>query len=90
MWFLIGIVVGIAMLALAVWMRIKNVSLTWYEWLIGIAGFLLVLFTLQNVLGLFVEVQPQAAWLMIAIIGLPGLILLAVAWQLAIRRYKAT
>lgn len=62
--------------------------LTWYEWLIGIVGFGLVLFTLQNFVSSFVEIEPQAAYIFLLITGLPALILLVLAWQLAIRRTR--
>jgi len=90
LWFLIGIVLGITLLGLTAWMRGKNVSLTWYEWLIGIVGLLLLLFTIQNFVGSFIEIESTAAWMFLLITGLPALILLVVVWQLAARRNKAT
>ena len=90
MWFIIGIVLGVALLGLVVWMRVKNVSLTWYEWLIGIVGLLLLLFTIQNFVGSLIELETKPALMFLLVAGLPALILLAVAWQLARRRQKAT
>lgn len=88
MWFIIGLILGALLLGLAMYLRSKNISLTWYEWLIGVAGLLLLLFTLQNFFGAFVELETTAAWMFLLITGLPALILLAVAWQLAARRVK--
>jgi hypothetical protein len=90
MWFIIGIVIGALLLGLVAWMRGKNMSLTWYEWFIGVVGLILLLFTIQNFVGSFAELEPTAAWLFLLITGLPALILLAVVWQLAARRNKAT
>ena len=89
MWLIIGLVAGAAILGLVQWMRSKNVSLTWYEWLIGIVGVALLLFTIQNFFGSFTELEPTAAWMFLLITGLPALILLAISWQLAARRQKA-
>jgi hypothetical protein len=90
MWFIIGLILGALLLGLVTWMRRKNISLTWYEWLIGIVGLLLLFLAAQNFFGSFVELEPAAAWMFLLIVGLPALILMAVAWQLAVRRNKAT
>ena len=90
MWFLMGILIGITVLGLTLWIRGKNVKLTWYEWLLGIVGSLLLLFTIQNFAGLLTEVQSQAAWLMVVMIGLPAIILLGVTFQLVRRRNQAS
>jgi len=89
MWLIIGLVAGAAILGLVQWMRSKNVSLTWYEWLIGIVGLALLLFTIQNFFGSFAELEPTAAWMFLLVTGLPSLIFLAVSWQLIARRQKA-
>ena len=88
MWFIIGIVFGTALLALVLWLRSKNIKVTWYEWLIGVIGLALLLYTIQNVVGLLTEIEPTATWMFALAIGLPALILLAVAWQLAWRRNR--
>lgn len=88
MWFIIGLISGVLLLGLVVYLRNKNFNLLWYEWLIGVVGFLLLLYTLQNFFGSFEELEPTAAWMFLLITGLPSLILLAVAWQLAVRRNK--
>jgi uncharacterized membrane protein len=88
MWLIIGLIVGAAILGLAMWMRGKNLSLTWYEWLIGVIGLVLILFTVQNFAGSFAELESNAAYMFLLVTGLPGLILLAVTWQLAVRRSK--
>lgn len=89
MWFIIGMVLGVLLLSLMMYLRSKNITLTWYEWIIGIVGVLLLLFTLQNFFGSFEELEPTAAWMFLLITGLPSLVLLAVTWQLIARRNKA-
>ena len=87
MWFLIAFILGAGLLGLAIWLHNKRISLTWYEWLIGLVGIVLLLFTIQNFTASFAEYNPKAAWLILGFIGLPALILLAVTWQL-VRRHK--
>jgi uncharacterized membrane protein len=89
MWLIIGLIVGAAILGLSVWLRNKGINLTWYEWLIGAIGLVLLLFTIQNFFGSQAELEPNAAYMFLLVTGLPALILLAVAWQLAARRSKS-
>ena len=90
MWFIIGIAATAAVIALVLWLRRRDIKLTWYEWLIGALGLLLLLYTIQNFAGSLVELEPVAAWWMLLFLGLPALILLAVAWQLTARRRRAS
>lgn len=90
MWFIIGIFIGAIMLSLIQWMRNKNISGTWYEWVLGFIGIVLLLFTVQNFFGSFAEVEPKAAYMFLLVTGLPSIILLAVTWQLMIRRHKTS
>ena len=89
MWLIIGFIVGAAILGLAMWLRGKGLNLTWYEWLIGAVGLILLLFTIQNFFGSQAELESNAANIFLLVTGLPALILLAVAWQLAVRRTKS-
>ena len=89
MWLIIGIVVGGALLGLVLRLRTKDISVKWYEWLIGAFGFLLLLFTIDNFVWSFWELEPTAAWMYLLITGLPSLFLLVVTWQLVARRQRA-
>jgi len=86
MMFIVGIIVGIAVLAALAWLRSKNITLKWYEWLIGILGLLALAFTVQNFFASFTELEPDAAWMFLLLTGLPAVILLVVAWRLVARR----
>ncbi len=89
MWFIVGLGAGAVLLALVIWLRSQNIALTWYEWLIGAVGLLLVWFTVQNVAGSLSEIEPTATWMFLLVTGLPALILLAIVWQLVARRQRA-
>ncbi|ACZ61276.1 hypothetical protein [Dehalococcoides mccartyi] len=88
MWMIIGILVGLAIWGVVQFAKNKGLNLTWYDWVIGLLGLGLLLFTFQNFIGAFAEAEDKAAYLFLLVTGLPSLILLAVAWQLAIRRAK--
>jgi len=86
---MIGLIVGAALLALVLWLKGRDIRVAWYEWLIGIVGLLLLLFTIQNLVGSLAELEPTAAYMFLLVTGLPALILLVVAWQLVARRQRA-
>lgn len=85
-----GFIFGAALLWLIPWMRNKGIKTTWYDWVIGVTGILLLLFTIQNIQGSIVEFQPGVGYMFLLVTGLPALILLIVAWQLIARRERAT
>ena len=87
--FLIAGLVGAGVLAMVLWMRNRDIKATWYEWLIGIVGFLMLLFAFQNFFASYAEAESSAAIMFLPVLGLPALILLGVAWQLVARRQRA-
>ena len=90
MWFTVAFFVGAGLVALVLWFRNRNIKVTWYEWLIGALGLLLLLFAIQNFVSAFAELEPQASWKLLLVLGLPALILLGVAGSLVWRRQRAT
>ena len=88
MWLGIGFILGGALIALIIWLINRKVKVTWYEWLIGAIGFALLVFTIQNFFGSFTELEQTAAWMFLLVTGLPALVLIVVAWQLAWRRHR--
>ncbi len=89
MWLIIGLIAGAAVLGLVLWMKGKDVAVKWYEWLIGALGLMLLLFTIQNFAGSLAELESTAANMFLLVSGLPAIILLAVSWQLVVRRQRA-
>ena len=85
---IISFILGIALLGFIMWLKNRKISLTWYEWLIGIVGLALLLFTIQSFTDAMAEVEPKAASIFLLFIGLPSLVLLAISWQLAVRRLR--
>ena len=89
MWFFIALVVGAAFVALEWWTRRQNIVVTWYDRLIGAVGVILLLFTLQFYIGSQLEFAPGPANFYLLVVGLPGLLLIAVAGSLIWRRRSA-
>jgi protein-S-isoprenylcysteine O-methyltransferase Ste14 len=88
-WLIMGIVLGVGVFALINWLNKKNIAVRWYEWLIAFVGLVIFLFAFQNFFAAFDEWEPQAAWKFILVLGLPGLAIIAAAWQLVVSRYRA-
>ena len=89
LWLIIGLVIGGGLLWLVPWLRNRNIVVKWYEWLMGAVGALLLLAAVQHYIGSLSERYPTAGWMGMLSFGLPALILLAVAWQLVLRRQRA-
>ena len=89
MWFFIALILGAAILGLVFWLRNRNMKVAWYDWLIGAVGLLLLLAAVQHYAGSLAELYPTAGWMGALVFGIPGLILLAVSWQLVARRQHA-
>jgi len=90
MWFVIALIVGGLIGAMVLWLRSRDISLTWYEWLIGAVGLTLIFFSIQNYFGSQAEFESTAANLFLLVTGLPGLVLMVVTWQLVARRRRAS
>ncbi|ACZ62462.1 MULTISPECIES: hypothetical protein [Dehalococcoides] len=85
---LIGAVAAIGIFEFFKWLQRKNIKANWYEWLIGVVGFALLLLAVQHLFGAMTELFTFAAWMGFAIIGIPALVLMVIAWQLVARRAK--
>ena len=89
MWVIIALIVGGVLGGLMLWLRATGIKVSWYEWLIGIIGVLLLLFTIQNYIGSQAEFEAKAASMFLLVTGLPAVILIAVAGLLSWRRQRA-
>ena len=88
MWFIFGLVVGAGLIALIMWLSSRKIVVKWYEWIIGAIGLGLLLYMIQNIIGSVREMETTAAWHFLWMIGLPAIILLALALWLPWRRRK--
>ncbi|AHB12909.1 hypothetical protein [Dehalococcoides mccartyi] len=87
-WIVIAILSTLGIMAFINWYKKSRYTVTWYDWTIGIIGFGLLLFTIQNMYASYIENVPVAIWMFALVTGLPALLLLTLVWQLIIRRQK--
>ena len=86
MWFIIALIAGAAIVALVLLLPKRGIKVSWYEWLIGIVGLLVLLFTIQSYLGFTSEGASDAATTALWLMGIPALVLVGVAAALAWRQ----
>jgi len=80
MTFLIGVLLGILLLALVLLLRYYKIDVRWYEWLLAGAGFLLFIFGWQNFVATRAEHwNPGTPATFFLAFGLPGILILLVA-----------
>ncbi len=89
-WLIVGLMLGAGFFALAVYLRSHKILVKWYEWLIGAIGLLLLLFAIQNMFAAFIEFETRPGWTFLWAIGIPGIILIILAWQLVRIRQRRT
>lgn len=88
MLFWIGLMAGVGITVLVNWLTRKKAAVRWYEWMLGGLGMISIFATIQHYFGSLREHEFQSAWMGSLIFGVIGLILLAMVWQLVVRRAK--
>lgn len=87
---LITLLLGAGLATLLFWLRSRSISLKWYEWVLGVIGLVLVIFAIQHYFGSISEMAYKAGTMGLAVFGIPGIILLVLAWQLVARSDRST
>lgn len=87
LYFILGLAAGAIILGLALYTQTHKIQLRWYEWLIAIAAILLAILAVQNFDGSLQEFETGAAWFLLAMFGLPAVILAGIDAFL-VRRHK--
>jgi len=89
-WFFVALALGVGLTLLVMWIRNNKIVVRWYDYLMGIAGLLLLLLAIQHLAGsLVIEKYTTAGWLGALIFGLPAIILMLVPYFLVTRRSKS-
>jgi len=84
--FLTGMLIGMAVLGLVVFIVVKSIPVRWYEWLLGTLGFGLLLFSLQNTISAGQEYWPGAPLIFFLVFGIPALLMIGIAIGLSVFR----
>jgi hypothetical protein len=88
LWLILGVIIGVGGWWLVSWTRTRNVKVTWYEWLLAVIALVFALLAIQNYTASVAELEPGAAWVLLALFGVPALIFAAIAGFLVWRRQK--
>jgi hypothetical protein len=85
LWLFLGVMIGLGFS----WIVFKSeVQLKWYEWVLAFLGIVLVLFAAQNIQASSIELEPSAGTKLFLVVGLPGLILVSLAYLLPMMRTR--
>lgn len=79
MTFVIGLVVGAALLGLVLWLKHKGIAVRWYEWLLAALGFVILVWTIHDFFGSMAEYNEAAARIFLWMLGTPTAILIGLA-----------
>lgn len=86
--FFIGLLIGIALLALVLWLKRKGIRFSWYDWVIGFIAFIFGVLAVQHYVASTSHEEPKAGLLGLLSLGLIAIVLALVEWQLVARRNK--
>ncbi|MBN1369083.1 MAG: dehalogenase [Dehalococcoidaceae bacterium] len=88
MWFVAGLLIGCGLLALGYYARSKGAGVKWYEIVMGVTGVILLLVAIHDFFAFRAEYEPQAGWVFLCVIGIPGILLILLAGFLVWFRYR--
>ncbi|MDW7673323.1 MAG: hypothetical protein SCK28_02180 [Bacillota bacterium] len=81
LWLFFGIVIGYILSVLVSKVKAGQLAVKWYQWVLGVLGTVLLLFTIQNYLALKnLEFNAKAASYTWSVFGLPALVMFALIW----------
>ena len=86
LWMAASFFFGVGSTSLWFWLRKNNIQVKWFEWLIGAIGVFLLVFMMQNITAAGFEEVTGTIPMFLLVFGVPGLILIALAWRLVSRR----
>jgi hypothetical protein len=85
--FVLGLVIGAGITVLAFWLQASKIIVKWYEWLLASIGFVLGVWAINDFLGSMSEHNERAGRVLLALLGIPAVVLLALAIFLVVWRY---
>lgn len=85
LWLLVGFALGVAAIMLR---HNTEIKLAWYDWVMLVFAIIFFVLAYVNFTGSMAELEPRAAWFMLAAFGVPGLILTAIVGVRVWRGYQ--
>lgn len=86
MLFILGLVIGAALTALAFWLQRSGIAVKWYEWVLSGVGFVLLVWTVNDFFASMAEHNEAQGRFLLVALGVPAVILLGLAILLVWRR----
>ncbi|MCX6013847.1 MAG: dehalogenase [Chloroflexi bacterium] len=83
-WFIYAFIAGAAVVGSVLGLKLADITVGWYVWLLGALGIILLTITAQHFFASLREMEPTAAKRGALLMGLPAIILIAVAILLAV------
>ena len=78
-WFLYGLILGAAGMRIFMWVRIENVKVAWYAWLISVIALIFGTLAVQHFFASYAEMEPKAAKMGLLFMGIPAIVLGCIA-----------
>lgn len=82
LWALAIGILAVGIVLLVQFVNRRQITVKWYNWVLGGLGLALLLFAFQNFFTSFSEDEAPAAWWFLLTFGLVGVIFVALAWRL--------
>jgi len=79
MLFILGLIVGAALLGLVLWLQHKGIAIRWYEWLLAALGFVMLIWTVNDFFGSMAEHNEAAGRIFLWLLGTPAIILIGLS-----------
>lgn len=83
-WFIYALIVGAAIVGSVLGLKLADITVGWYVWLLGALGIIMLTLTLQHVFASIREMEPTAARRGALLMGLPAVIFFVIAIVLAV------
>jgi len=90
LWLVLGLLIGVGGWWLVSWARARKLGVKWYEWLLGVLAVGFALLAIQNYAAFLREMEPYSANVMLALLGVPALLLAGLAVFLVWWRSRKT
>ncbi|MCB8814943.1 hypothetical protein [Desulfosporosinus shakirovi] len=80
LWLFLGIVIGFILSFVILKVKAGQLSVKWYQWVLASVSVVLLLLTIENYLGLKMELETYASNFVLLAMGLPAVVLGALIW----------
>ena len=86
-WYVVtGFIMGSTSVLMVNKLNAMDITLIWYEWILGGVSLLTFMFMVQTFIASFKEFKPRAAWMTIVFMGVPIILIGTVLAQSVLSR----